>query len=210
MRLTRLDIVLIVLTIVAIAAWAFVAYSLGLLNLRDTVTIILSELVVAAKLALSRILGREPDTNELARRIAEEKQKLEEIDRNRKAIYEAIKEWVQPSPTRWQMGGQQEPLYLAEKHPALAVKIDECLNLNYHPIWIDLQEFKRIYADLVALREHPPEEFYERIDGKLNFDLRRLEGRELSMRDQLRAIQRQLVQQINLEIVEKGDTELKC
>jgi hypothetical protein len=147
---------------------------------------------------------------QIGRAEAERKQELEEIDRRRRDIYNAIKEWVQPPETRWQIGGQQEPLYLAERHPKYTQKIDACLSQNYHQIWADWQEFKRVYGDLMAIRENPPEECYERIDGKLTFYTRRLEARENSMRSQLLAMQRQLVQQINLEIVEKHDTELRC
>jgi hypothetical protein len=79
MRLARSDIVLIFLAILASVEWTSIAYSLGLLNMRDVVTIIVGELVVAAIIVtITRILGQKPEPDELARRMAEEKQRLEE------------------------------------------------------------------------------------------------------------------------------------
>jgi hypothetical protein len=211
MRLTRSTVILVALAVVAITEWAYIAYLRGLLNLRDVVTIVVAELIVAAILfAFSRIFGREPNPDELARKLAVEKQKLEEIDRDRKAIYDAIKEWVQPPETRRLITGQQEPLYLAERHLERAQKIDDCLSRNYPEIWADLQEFRDKYAELMALAANIPDEFKDTINGITNLDLVRLEGGKLAIRDQLLAMQRQLIRQINLEVVEKLESELKC
>lgn len=213
MRLTRSAVILVAGTVLATAEWAYIAYLRGLLNLRDVVTIVVAELAVAAILfAFSRIFGREPNPDELARKFAVEKQKLEEIDRDRKAIYEAIKEWIQPPDTRLQIvGGQQEPLYLAERIPRYTQKIDDCLNRNYPQIWADLQRFRSKYAELMALKLNIPAEFLRRKDDKvIEFHIIDLEARRASIRGPLLAMQRQLVQQINLEIVENLDTELKC
>jgi hypothetical protein len=173
------------------------------------VTLIVVEVPIELVLAwlISRVLER-PD--ELARRFAEEKQKLEEIDRDRRTIYEAIKEWIQPPQIPWQITGQREPPYLGEKLPKYAQKIDDCLSRNYPQIWADLQKFRKKYAELMALRISIPEEFWEEINGVRTLHLRLLEAREESMRHQLVAMQRQLIQQINLEIVQKLDTGLKC
>jgi HEPN domain-containing protein len=212
MRLTRSAIILVAGAIVAIPEWAYIAYLRGLLNLRDAVTVIVAELAVAAILfAFSRIFGRESNPDELARKFAVEKQKLEEIDRNRKVVYEAIKEWIQPSQTQWQIRGQQEPLYLAEKPSKCAQKIDDCLSRNYSSIWVELQEFRIKYAELMALKLNIPAEFLRQKDDKvIEFHIIDLEARRASIRGPLLAIQRQLVRQINSEIVEKGDTDLKC
>jgi hypothetical protein len=209
MRLRSLEAVLIVLIVVASVEWTYLAYLRGMIDPQLAVTLIVVEAPTELALAwlISKVLEK-PD--ELARKFAEEKQKLEEIDRDRRAIYEAIKEWIQPPQTRWQIGGQQEPLYLGEKIPKHAQKIDDCLSRNYHPIWADLQEFRNKYAELMALRISIPEEFWEEINGVRTLHLRLVEARESSMRSQLVAMQRQLIQQINLEIVEKLDTELKC
>lgn len=155
-------------------------------------------------------LGPGDKDKQLAREFAREKQKLEEVDRDRKDIYEAIKEWIQPPDTRLQIiGGQQEPLYLAERLPKRAQKIDACLSRNYPEIWADLQEFRSKYTELMSLDTTIPEEFRERINGVENVKLYLLNARKDSIRGQLLARQRQLVQRINLEIVEKHDTELK-
>jgi hypothetical protein len=209
MRLRSLEAFLIILIVVASVEWTYLAYLRGMIDLQLAVTLIVVEAPTELFLAwvISRVLEK-PD--ELARKFAVEKQKLEEIDRDRRAIYEAIKEWIQPPPTRWQIGGQQEPLYLGEKLPRYPQKIDGCLSRNYPLIWADLQEFRNKYAELMALRTSIPEEFWEEINGVRTLHLRLLEARENSMRHQLLAMQRQLVQQINIEIVEKLDTELKC
>ena len=160
-------------------------------------------------LIIPRLIGDKD--KQLARKFAEEKQKLEEIDRDRKAIYEAIKEWIQPPQTQWQIGGQQEPLYLGEKLPRHAQRIDECLSRNYPQIWADLQEFRKKHAELTTLKANIPAEFLVQKDGEVTtFHVGAFEARKDSMRHQLVAMQRQLIQQINLEIVEKHDTELKC
>jgi hypothetical protein len=148
--------------------------------------------------------------DELARKFAVEKQKLEEIDRDRKTIYDAIKEWIQPPETRWQIGAQQEPLYLGERVPRHTQKIDDCLSRNYPEIWADLQEFRSKYTELTSLDTTIPEEFRERINGVENVKLYLLDARKDSIHHQLLAWQRQLVRKINLEIVEKLDTGLKC
>jgi hypothetical protein len=159
-------------------------------------------------LIIPRLIGDKD--KQLAKEFAKEKQKLEEIDRDRRTIYEAIKEWIQPPEIPWQIRSQQEPPWLGEKLPKYAQKIDDCLSRNYPSIWADLQEFRSRYTELMSLDTTIPEEFLERIDGVENVKLYLLDARKDSIRHVLLARQRQLIQQINLEIVERLDTELKC
>ena len=90
----------------------------------------------------------------------------------------------------------------------LAVEIEKCLSRKYPSIWADLQEFRKKHAELKALRIG---EFLVQKDGKVTtFHLSAFEARKGSMRHQLLAMQRQLVQRMNLEIIEKHFTRLKC
>ena len=208
MRLRSLEAFLIVLVVVASVEWTYLAYLRGMIDPQLAVTLIVVEAPTELALAwlISKVLEK-PD--ELARKFAVEKQKLEEIDRDRQAIYEAIKEWIQPPQIPWQIRSQQEPPYLGEKFPKYAQKIDGCLSRNYPTIWVDLQKFRNRYAELMALEITIPDEFWEEINGVRTLHMTLLEARKESMRRQLVAMQRQLIQQINLEIVEKHDTELK-
>jgi hypothetical protein len=171
------------------------------------VGIALALLAVLRTRQRSKVLER---PEELAKKFAEEKQKLEEIDRDRRTIYDAIREWVQPPQVRWQIGKQEEPLYLGERVPRHAQKIDDCLTRNYPEIWVDLQRFRSKYTELMDLETNIPDEFREEINGVTNLRLDLLDARKGSMHRQLVAIQRQVIRQINLEIVEKLDTGLKC
>jgi hypothetical protein len=159
MRLTRSTVILVLTLMVVIAEYVYLAYLRGLLNLREAVTLVVAELAVAAILfALSRIFGR--DTDELPKKFALEKQKLEEIDRDGRNLHEAIKEWIQPLPVPWQIGGER--LYLAERVPRYAQKVYDCLSRNYPEIWADLQKYRAKYGELTALKTGKiPEEFWE-------------------------------------------------
>jgi len=89
MRLTILNKIIVVLIIIASVVWTYVAYSRGMIDPQLTVTLIVVEVPSELGLAwlISKVLER---PEELARKFAEEKQKLEEIDRDRRAIYDAI------------------------------------------------------------------------------------------------------------------------
>jgi hypothetical protein len=89
MRLRSLEAVLIVLIVVASVEWTYLAYLRGMIDAQLAVTLVVVEAPTELALAwlISRVLEK-PD--ELARKFAVEKQKLEEIDRHRKDIYEAI------------------------------------------------------------------------------------------------------------------------
>lgn len=203
------EVFLIVGIIAVSVEWTYLAYLRGMIDTQLAVTLIVVEVPTELVLAwlISKVLER-PD--ELARKFAIEKQKLEEIDRERRAIYEAIKEWIQPPPIPWQIGGQREQLYLGAKLPKYPQRIDDCLSRNYPAIWDDLQEFRNKYAQLVSLDTTIPEEFRERTDEGEIVKLYLLDARKESMRHQLFAMQRQVIQKIRQEIVEKLDTELKC
>jgi len=204
MRLTILNKTVVVLIIIASVVWTFVAYSRGMIALPLAVTLIVVEAPTELVLAwlISRVLEN-PD--ELARKTAEEKQRLEEIDFRRKSIWEAIKEWVELSST------QQDTFSLAETPPKLAVEVEECLSQNYPSIWADRQEFRSKCGELKDMKEGKiPEEFWEEIDGRrtLHYDL--VLAREDVTRRQLAAMQRQLIRGLNSEILGKHSTRLKC
>jgi hypothetical protein len=166
MRLARSNIVLVGMAIVAIAAYAFFAYSQALLNLRDAVTIIVAELIVAAILfAVSRMFRREPDTDELARKFAEEKQKLEdeaktrdEKQRSRKEHYEDLymvfESWSKLDDIRTGMTpqGTWDPTtatYLSAwsrlwGHAELSQWAFEHVQSGYHDLLLDINSLKTV------------------------------------------------------------------
>jgi hypothetical protein len=158
------------------------------------------------------LLSRESSPERLAqigRAEVERKQELEEIDRRRRATYDAIIEWIQPPQPPWQLTGQkEEPPFLGEKPPKYASRIDDSLSRNYPQIWADLQEFRKKYAEWKALSIG---EFSVQKDDEVKtVYVGAFEARKASIRSQLVAMQRGLIQQIKLEIVDKHDTELKC
>jgi hypothetical protein len=74
-----------------------------------------------------------------------------------------------------------------------------------------MQEFRSKYGELMAMKAGKiPEEFWEEIDGQRTLHYPLLLAREDSMRYQLAAMQRQLIQRLNSEILEKHSTRLKC
>ena len=129
-------------------------------------------------------------------------------NQRKRDIWEAIKEWVELPSTGFR--GQPDPLPLAEKPPKLALEIEDCLNRNYPSIWANMREFKRVHADLVAIRKNPPEEFWEKIDGRMTLHYHLLLARENSIHHQLAQMQRELIRQLKSEILEKHYTRLKC
>jgi hypothetical protein len=157
---------------------------------------------------ISKVLEK-PD--ELARKTAVEKQRLEESNRRRTDIWKAIEEWVRPPQAQFQIGGQQEPLFLGERHPRLATEIDSCLSQHYPSIWARLQEFRAKYAELMAMKAGKiPEEFWEKSTNETTLHYGLLLAREDSIHNQLVQVQRELIQRINTEILERHDTQLKC
>lgn len=126
--------------------------------------------------------------------------------RRKKDVWDAIKEWVELTKSH----DQQDAFPLAEKPPILAMEIVECLSRKYPSIWADMQQFRTKYEELMAIKAgNVPEELYEEIDGRrtLHYDL--LLAREDSLRHQLSAMQRQLIQRLNSEILEKHSARLK-
>jgi hypothetical protein len=131
----------------------------------------------------------------------------EQANQRKEDIWKAIKEWVELPSTGF--GGQPDPLPLAEKPPNLAVEIEDCLNRNYPSIWANMREFRRVHAELVAIRKNP-QEFWEKIDGRMTLHYGLLLARENSIHHQLAQMQRELIQQLKSEILEKHYTRLKC
>jgi hypothetical protein len=126
--------------------------------------------------------------------------------RRKKDVWDAIKEWVELTKSH----GQQDAFPLAEKPPTLAMEIVECLSRNYPSIWADMQQFRSKYDELMAIKAgNVPEELFEKTDGRNTLNLDLLRAREVSLRHQLSAMQRQLTGRLNSEILEKHSTRLK-
>jgi len=171
------------------------------------VGIILALLAVLHTGQRSKVLER---PEELVRKYLSEFVFLSSNDHRRKAIWEAIKEWVEPPSNK--LPSQQDPLPLAGKPPKLAAEIEECLSRNYPSIWADVEELKRKHAELMAIKDGKiPDEFWEgRANEVPTLRLDLVLAREASLRAQLAEMQRQLIQRINSEILERHYTRLKC
>jgi hypothetical protein len=166
---------------------------LGLLpNLAGTIQIIIISLVPTMIVSGGSLiwLGRKPDEQELSRK---------------RDIHAAIKEWVESSPN------VANPYPLAARPPELGVEIENCLSKKYPSIWGDVQKLRGKRSELLLIESGSfPDEFWENVNGREILHMDAIEGRKLSIRDQLVTMERQVREQIGREIVERHFTELKC
>jgi hypothetical protein len=134
--------------------------------------------------------GRKPDEQELSRK---------------RDIHAAIKEWVESFPNVY------NPYPLAAKPPELSVEIENCLSRKYPSIWVDVERLRDKYSELLQIESgNFPDEFYQDVNGRRTLYMEAVEGRKLSMKDQLAAMERQLREEIGREIVERHFIRLKC
>jgi hypothetical protein len=74
-----------------------------------------------------------------------------------------------------------------------------------------MQEFRRKYGQLMDMKAGKiSDEFWENIEGRMTLHYNLLPAREDSMHRQLLQIQKELVQQLKSEILEKHYTRLEC
>jgi hypothetical protein len=121
----------------------------------------------------------------------------EEILR-RKSVYDAIKEWVDPSQ------GHGYAYYLADKPPKLATKVEKCLSENYSSLWSNLQELRRKHAEWTT--SEVPRNLIGTVEGVSTINLDRVEARKELLRDEVKRMHSSLVQQFESEILCKHFT----
>jgi len=113
----------------------------------------------------------------------------QEVTRKRD-IHAAIKTWVESSQKAL------APYSLAAKAPELSLEVENCLSKKYPPIWSGVLELRHKRDEFLKLAPND-------LSGAVN-------GRKLAMQHDIEAMQGQLVQRINSEILEKHFTRLKC
>lgn len=156
-------------------------------------------------LVIPRLTGDKSEEH-LARKFAEEKQKLEQVDLKRGRIWQAIKEWIDLPITRFR--DQKDTLPLGEKPPESAVEIEDCLRQNYPSLWADLQKFRQEYY--AWKNEDVSKRFttYENGHPVVYVDPKR--DYNESMCRKLTSLHSQLVEQIRSDILDRDQTRLKC
>lgn len=129
----------------------------------------------------------------------------EQVDLRKKAVWDAIKKWVEMPITRFR--DQEDTLPLAEKPPELAVEIEECLKRKYPSIWGNLQKLKQEYHGWK--NEHVSDRFTENINGVPTIHIDMVHWYNESTCRRLVELHHQLAEQIKSEILEKYHTRLK-